>query len=116
MSIGFSNVFYVAACVYVLGLVFMKTPRGNAAYGEASDPALVDCGTVRLRLPVLRYCYASTRMALQYARLTLKLSCPSDTFFDHFPPLVAHAELVALHRHGALVSPERHVRYLPRRC
>ena len=40
MSIGFSNVFYVAACVYVLGLVFMKTPRGNAAYGEASDPAL----------------------------------------------------------------------------
>ena len=30
--------------------------------------AFVDCSTVRLRLPVLRYCYASTRMALQYAR------------------------------------------------
>ena len=28
----------------------------------------VDCSTVRLKLPVLRYCYASTRMALQYAR------------------------------------------------
>lgn len=30
--------------------------------------ALADCTSVRLRLPVLRYCYASTRMALQYAR------------------------------------------------
>ena len=28
----------------------------------------VDCTTVRLRLPVLRYCYAATKMALQYSR------------------------------------------------
>tara|TARA_R110002072_G_scaffold174303_2_gene329317 strand:- start:3672 stop:6581 length:2910 start_codon:yes stop_codon:yes gene_type:complete len=30
MAIGFSNVFYVAGGIYVLGLVFMKTPRGKA--------------------------------------------------------------------------------------
>ena len=30
--------------------------------------AFVDCSTVRLKLPVLRYCYASTKMALQYTR------------------------------------------------
>jgi hypothetical protein len=27
----------------------------------------IDCATVRLKLPVLRYCYATTQMALQYA-------------------------------------------------
>ena len=42
--------------------------------------------------------------AVQYARLTVKLSCSHDTFFDYFPPLVAHVELVALRRHGALGS------------
>ena len=43
-------------------------------------------------------------MAVQYARLTVKLVCAIDTFLDHFAPLVATVELVALRRHGALGS------------
>ena len=43
-------------------------------------------------------------MAVQYARLTVKLMCAIDTFLDHFAPLVATVELLALRRHGALGS------------
>jgi hypothetical protein len=31
MAIGFSNVFYVAAAVYAVGLLFMKTSAGDGA-------------------------------------------------------------------------------------
>jgi hypothetical protein len=34
MAIGFSNVFYVAGGVYLLGMVFMKTPRGRPLPSE----------------------------------------------------------------------------------
>ncbi|MCK5941302.1 MAG: hypothetical protein KAI24_04970 [Planctomycetes bacterium] len=34
MAIGFSNVFYVAAGVYVVGLLLMKTPRGASTADE----------------------------------------------------------------------------------
>lgn len=43
-------------------------------------------------------------MAVQYARLTIQLACEHDRFLDAFAPLVAHVELVALRRHGALGS------------
>lgn len=41
MAIGFSNVFYVAAGVYVLGIVFMKTPRGTTDVGRIAEAATV---------------------------------------------------------------------------
>jgi len=34
MAIGFTNVFYVAGGVYVLGMVFMKTPRAKQSDSE----------------------------------------------------------------------------------
>jgi len=37
MAIGFSNVFYVAAGVYAVGLVFMKTPPSSADYGQTTE-------------------------------------------------------------------------------
>ena len=44
-------------------------------------------------------------MAQHYARLTLALKCDRDVFFEHFPPLVAHAVLAGLRRHSALPEP-----------
>lgn len=41
MAIGFSNVFYVAAGIYVLGLAFMKTPSGKGASASTQDPEAV---------------------------------------------------------------------------
>lgn len=45
MSIGFTNVFYVAAGVYFVGLVLMKTPKGrpeNDAVAPAGDRDVAD--------------------------------------------------------------------------
>lgn len=41
MAIGFSNVFYVAAGVYALGMLFMKTPRGNAESQQLAEAVTV---------------------------------------------------------------------------
>jgi SAM-dependent methyltransferase len=43
MAIGFSNVFYVAAAVYVVGIALMKAPRGNwRARVDTDDDGFVD--------------------------------------------------------------------------
>ena len=45
-------------------------------------------------------------MGQHAARLSVGLRCERDAFFDHFPPLLAHAVLQALRRHSALPKPD----------
>ena len=61
--------------------------------------ALLQPGTEQTQTHLLRL------MGQQVARLTLSLRCDKDTFFDHFPPLLAHAVLLGLSRHQALPTP-----------
>jgi len=42
MAIGFSNVFYVAAGVYVVGIVLMKTPKGGAPGTDEAVTVITD--------------------------------------------------------------------------
>lgn len=43
-------------------------------------------------------------MALQFARLSLALTCPRDAFFTYFPPLIGLTQIAALRRHGVLTD------------
>lgn len=61
--------------------------------------ALRQPGSERTQLHLLRL------MAQHVARLSLSLRCNKDTFFNHFPPLLAHAVILGLRRHKALPVP-----------